>query len=307
MDMFEPGSRLTPYGEMYNLVIEPTFVEKKNLADFAQALHRVKFKISAFLARQTLAVKADFSELFDNETVYPGLPRIAYAYQVYSKQYNTNNYDEPMFYGYSIADTLPLVVQPTEIIDGALSSVGGARLMETYSIQNHCVILDLLRRHGKDINFVGTVITVVSLDGKRRHLASTMLGNLMKEVFHADGVILTKNLGGAGNVCMAEAASKCEDRGIKTTMILQILNAESNLSSEILFDDKRLNAIVQNGVYFDRVCLPAVDVVYGGPKDTKIFSDRFEQKATDALELQAYCVFGRICQTGSNYEHAEEY
>lgn len=277
--------KFSPMGKFFHIVITPESLDDTvSLTDYAEALRRIGCKIGVMMARATLHVEAESIEVFDNTEINPNLPNVAYYYQVYSKQYDAGGCREKMFYGNDIGDTLPLLVQPTEIIDGAISAVGTYRAMETFSIQNHPIIYELLRRHGKDLNFVGVIIGVVSVEATRRRLAAAMVANMMKEVLHADGAVFTKNMGGAGNIDMSAAASECEKLGIKTTLLVQILNADSNLATEVLFDDRRLDALVQCGVYFEKLFLPPIEKIYGGSKTDRIAHDNKIQFAADEVE-----------------------
>ena len=229
-------------------------------------------RLQVLLARVTLGQAADSSETFDNETQYPDLPSIAYSYQIYSKQYDTQNYREPMLYGNAVPDTFPLVMQPTEVLDGAISPCGGFRCVTTYEIQNHPVIVELMRRHGKDLNFAGVLITVTSVEAKHRNLVSKMAASLLKNVLHADGVIVTKGVGGASTLCVGAIASEAEKLGIKAVPIIQILNGKSNLEVECMISEPNVDSIVCSGTYYHNFTLPPVKTLLGGPQDALYLS-----------------------------------
>ena len=269
LDMTGAHTDNTPFSTMPHIVIEPLAPET-DFRDYREALRRIGLRLSIMIAQATLATAADKTEVFDNGSHTPGLPNVAYSYQIYSKQYDTENYREPMFYGQAVPDSLPLVVRPTEALDGAISSCGGYRGMLTYEIQNHPVVSELFRRHGKELNFVGTIITVTAVESIRRQLAAAMAANILKEVMRADGVIVTKAHGGASTICVGAIASECEKIGIGAVPVIQVLNAQSNLSTECLFDDPRVDSIVQTGCYFHEESYPDVDKVYGG---SQVFTD----------------------------------
>ena len=265
LDMGGPGAQWSPYSKLCNLSIAPYAHGKVDRHEFANVIRKACYGAGVYLAKS--AKKVDRTELLDNETLTPGLPNIAYYYQMYSTQHDYDGIAEPVYYGFQLPDTLPLVIQPQEVVDGTIAWGCAFHMMEAYSVQNHPIIFELMRRHGKDLNFVGMMVGVTSMDGSRRHLAAMMIGNTMKEVFHADGVILTKTMGGAPHVCEGVAASECEKRGIKTVPFIQLLNLDSNLSTEVLFDDPKLNAIVQTGALFEPIMMPAVERVIGGDGD----------------------------------------
>ncbi len=266
-DMSGPCAEHTPYAQMPELILEP-IAPNADFRDYREAIRRVGYKVSILIAKATLGFPADTTEEFNNETKYPNLPNIAYSYQIYSKQYDTVNYREPMFYGNAIPDSFPLIIQPTEVLDGAISPCGGFRCVTTYEIQNHPVIVELMRRHGKDLNFAGVIITVTSVEAKHRYLVSKMAANILKEVFHADGLIVTKGVGGASTLCVGAIASEAEKLGIKAVPIIQILNSQSNLSTECLISEQNVDSIVQSGTYYHYYKLPPVEKLYGGPQDT---------------------------------------
>jgi len=266
-DMSGPYSDVNPFAMMPELVIEP-IAPNADFRDYREALRRIAFKTGIMIAKATLHKAAEKIEVFDNETINPELPNVVYSCQIYSKQYNTLNYMEPMFYGTAVPDTLPLVIQPTEFLDGALSSCGGYRNLLTYEIQNNAVVKELYKYHGKDFNFVGSFITVTSVEARRRHLAAVMVANIAKEQFDADGIIITKGTGGASTIDVGDIASECEKLGIKAVPIIQVLNDQSNLSTECLFDaSMNVDSIVQIGAQCFEFDLPAVEKVLGNRED----------------------------------------
>ena len=271
-DMSGECAAINPYAKMPQLVIEPMAPEMADFREYREGLRRVGYKTAVMLAKATLGTKADNEELFDNETQYPELPGIAYSFQFYSKQYDTQNYREPMFYGIATPDSFPLVMQPTEILDGAISLCGGFRCLTTYETQNHPVILELMRRHGKDLNFSGVIATVNSVESKHRILVSKMAAILLKETLKADGLIVTKGVGGASTLCVGAIASEAEKLGIKAVPIIQILNGKSNLGVECLISESNINSIVCSGTYYHNYTLPPVDVLLGGPQDALYLS-----------------------------------
>jgi len=270
-DMSGPCAPYTPYAQMPELIIEP-IAPQMDFREYREAVRRIGFKTSVMLAKATLDKAADNSEVFDNSTKYPELPSIVYVYQIYSKQYDTENYREPMLYGIAVPDTLPLVIQPTEVLDGAISPCGGFRCITTYEIQNHSIITELFRRHGKDLNFAGVILTVTSVEAKHRDFVSKYAANLLKGNFNADGVIITKGVGGASTLCVGAIASEAEKLGIKAVPIIQILNSQSNTQTECLISEQNVTSIVQSGTYYHNYVLPPVEKLFGGPPDALFLS-----------------------------------
>ena len=271
-DMSGECASINPFAKMPQLVIEPIAVKDSDFRDYREGIRRIGYKTSVMLANATLGVVADEEELFDNETQYPHLPSIAYSFQFYSKQYDTQNYREPMLYGIAVPESLPLVMQPTEVLDGAISLCGGFRCLTTYEIQNHPVIVELMRRHGKDLNFCGVIATVNSVEATHRVLVSKLAAVLLKDTLKADGLIVTKGVGGASTLCVGAIASEAEKLGIKSVPIIQILNGKSNLDVECLISESNVDSIVCSGTYYHNYTLPPVEILLGGPQDALYLS-----------------------------------
>lgn len=308
IDMKGLGAELGRYGKMPLLVVDPVHKGDPDDWELAHALRVAAFKISVYIAKTLTDDQVEEKLEYDNYNINPSLPTIAYYYQLYSSQHDPKGVPDPVFYGVPISTTLPLNVSPTEVIDGAVTSGYTIRMMETYSIQNHPIVTELLQRHGKDLNFGGVVIDSCSMEPVRRAISGMMIGNIMKNVLKADGVIMTKVLGGAPNVDLGVAATECENRGIKTSMILQVLNTKASLDSEVLFNDKRLNAITNTGVIFELTSLSKLEIVYGGTDETPVFNDNKRQKAGDpSIDVEMRFICGCLNQVGASNLTAVEY
>ena len=270
VDMCGPRAELSPYAKMCNLAIECIKADDDNIShwDFSTSIRKACYAAGVYLAKAALSVTPDRQEILDNETVNPDLPNVGYYQQCYAAQYQFENVPEPIYYGFTIPDSFPLLIQPQEVIDGAIAYGYGYHQAETYAQQNHSIIMGLMRRHGKDLNFRGMMIGTTNTDDHRRRLASMMAANTFKDVLHCDGVILTKAYGGASHVCEGSVASACEKRGIMTVPTMQALNEHTNLSNEMLFDDQNLQSIVHTGMHFQHYDGPKVDKVIGhNPKE----------------------------------------
>jgi glycine reductase len=307
IDMTGPGAELGRYGTMPLLIVDPTPKTDADDWDLGKALRQAAMRVAVYLARTADDSQVESREVYDISERNPNLPNIGYFYQLYSPQHDAKGVPDPIFYGLPVSATLPLTVNPTEVIDGAVTSGYTIRMMETYSIQNHPIITELLQRHGKDLNFAGVVLGVCSMEPVRRAVAAMMVGNIMRDVLKADGCIMTKVLGGAPNVDMGTVASECEERGVKTTLLLQILNTQATLDSEVLFNDKRIDAIVNTGIIFERKNLPVLGTLHGGTPETPVFNDSKRQKASEPLEMEMRFICGCLNQVGASNLAAVEY
>jgi len=310
IDMCGPGAQLGRYGNMLNVAVDPIPNEDIPSREYAHSVKIAGFKTAVYLARAATSENLDSVDVFEMDAAEkenPDLPRLAYYYQIYSPQHDSRGIPDPILYGHPISTTLPLVIHPNEILDGCALSGHTIRMMESYSIQNHPIILDLYKRHGKELNFAGVVIGVASMESARRPLAAIMVGNLIKDTLGADGVIMTKPLGGAPTIDLGEAAAECEKLGVKTCLLIQILNTETFIDSEVMFNTPSLNAIVNTGLIFDKVTLPVLENIIGGTSETPVFNDSRRQTAGQELEVEQRFICGSLNQLGASSATAAQY
>ncbi|MGD9559050.1 MAG: glycine/sarcosine/betaine reductase component B subunit [Oscillospiraceae bacterium] len=313
LDMTGPIAKMSPYAKLQNFTIHCIKADNDKIDqwDFAASVRKACYGAGVYLAQAAFDLKPDDSEVLDNETITPGLPNVGYYQQVYAAQYQYENVPEPIYYGFPVPDSFPLVIQPSEVMDGAIAWGHAYHDAETYAQQNHAIIMGLFRRHGKELNFTGYMFGTTNTDDARRGLAAMMIANTMKNVFHCDGVLLTKTFGGASHVCEGAAASECEKRGIATVPMIQALNVNTTLSNEMLVDDRNLKSIVQSGSYFEEFEAPAMDKIIGGDKDSAFLSTEMSkrrQKAGDpVVSNSTFNILGCLSQIGNAYARAMDF
>jgi len=137
--------------------------------------------------------------------------------------------------------------------------------IETYQIQNHPIIKELYRRHGKDLCFLGVILTVAHNNEIESERSANIAANLAKWVLGADGVVLTKSGGGAPEINMAQTAIRCEEIGVKTALAIWELAADSSPESCTLFNLPKIDAVVSMGTPMVTISLPSMERVIGKP------------------------------------------
>lgn len=269
-----PGWRLEElgvYARLNHLVLIARAVDGLTRDETANVYRMAVLRAAVYLA-QRASGKPEAQERYCLGLPAPDAPRIAYVYQIHSHQRPTVP-GEPILYGDNARHLLPTILFPTEILDGAVLPGYGER--ETYKIQNHPVILELLRRHGSELNFVGVVAVVAHQTAAERERTVVVAGNIVRYILRADGAVFTKSGGGAPHVDMAELAHCCEQKGIKTSLIAwQLSSMESPDEGSALFNYPDLNAIVNVGSNGFQFHLPRVN---------RLISPRSGGEAADAL------------------------
>ncbi len=314
LDMTGPVAERSPYGKMKNICIAPTIADGIEERDFENAVKVASFKTAIYLARAAEGHPVDEVEVYDldipNLERNSNLPRVAYYYQMYTPQFDYLAVSDPCFYGSDIRHLTPTILHPNEVLDGGVVGWNVVKAIDTYSIQNHGIIRELYRHHGKDLNFVGVVGMVANTEPGRRIRSACMAANLVKNVLGADGVILSKVTGGMPHIDLAVAGEECEKLGVKTAIFTQPLTPFGTLGDTILFNAPSLNLIITSTATFERTKIPwKAEKYFGGTAETKIFCpDPIDQCAGDpVIDIEEYLLPGVLDCTGGSKVIVKEY
>ncbi|MFI5268090.1 MAG: glycine/sarcosine/betaine reductase component B subunit [Chloroflexota bacterium] len=280
------------YASLHHLVIVPRLKGGLDVNERCHALRLANLRAATFLARHADG-EADEEETFELTPVDESLPRVAYVYQMHSHQRPTVP-GEGLLYGDNCRHLLPTIVHPNEVLDGAVLRAYDGLAIQTYGIQNHAVVLDLYRRHGRDLSFAGVVVNVANQLPEERDRATLMTGNLVRYVLQADGAVFSKSGGGAPHVDMALSAERCEELGVKTTMLAwDLTSSDDGLQGATLFSSPLLNAIVSVGSNNIDFPMPPVERVIA---PTSEMAERHQGQ----VEVQALRGVGMMDQLGSS-------
>ena len=261
IDMSGPATEYSPICNTHNVVLLPYPRPGVDKDDYRLAVKKAGLKTSVYLGAAARAIAPDETQLFELPPVAlnqgpKDLPRIAYIFPMHSHQHPTQP-KETVFYGSNIQGFMPTIVHPNEILDGALMFSYSAF---TWFAQNHPVIYELYRRHGRDLWFAGVVLTVAPVTIGEKERNAYLCARLAKETLAADGIIATKIGGGAVDTDLMMIYTRSEEMGIKATLIIM----ERYPDTGITFVPSNVNALVTPGLTRDAITLPAVERVIGG-------------------------------------------
>ena len=307
-------AEISKYGKMNNVNISPYIAEGTKERDFEDAVKIAGLKTAVYLAQAAAGHLADETEIFELDPYRApqnlDLPRVAYYFQLYSPQHDHQGISDSCFYGTDVRNLCPTVIHPNEILDGGVVGHHTIRSLDTYTIQNHAVVKELYRRHGKELNFVGVVCGVAVMEPIRKQREAMLTSKLVAHILGAEGVILTKIHGGMPHIDLATVAEECEKLGVKTTLFVQPLVSRGTLSETALFNSECLNAIIDPGATQERILIPLdADRILGGTEETHLFNpDPFIQKAGDkVIDTEEFLIAGVHDHLGGTKIIATEY
>ena len=282
LDMGGSCAKYSHFSKHYHIILDATQAEGATDASYAEALKHASLTINVFLAKLAIGMEPDESEVFEfgaKETEHSGksLPKVAYLV-THLASHDTWNF---LVYGQSAINFLPTILQPTEILDGAMVW----RYWEpNYYLQNEPYLKELMNRNGKDLEFVGMVIAnnVMKIDGK--DTMGMMAATLCKETLKADCVIVNKSGMGHCQLDSALAFNWAEKMGMPC--VLNMAAVSNDKPGDLLVvSDPKLDAVINSGRNYD-LHHPRVDRVIG--------------EGTNVPSLMGYDVRGPFTHT-TNY------
>lgn len=259
MDMGGECAKYTHFSKHFHIILDATPAEGVTDASYAEALKHASLTLNVFLAKLAIDMEADETEVFELGPVGPGpdgkpLPKFAYLV-THMASHDTWNF---LVYGQSAINFLPTILQPTEILDGAMVW----RYWEpNYYLQNELYLKELMNRHGKDIEFVGMVMAnnVMKIDGK--DTMGMMAATLCKETLKADCVVVNKSGMGHCQLDSALAFNWAEKMGMPCVVNFSAVSNDKP-GDMLVISDSKVDAVVNSGRNYD-LKHPRVERVIG--------------------------------------------
>ncbi|MGI6790393.1 glycine/sarcosine/betaine reductase component B subunit [Aminivibrio sp.] len=304
IDMTGPGAEYTPYSGTCNVVVILENVEGVEKHDYETACRMAGLKTAAYLAEKCLGTAADQVETYetpclkDAMAAHPGLPKVAYLYMLQSQGLLHDTY----LYGVDVKKILPTFLNPTEVMDGAIVSgncVSACDKNNTYSHQNNPVIHNMFRRHGKDFNFLGCIVTNenVTLADKKR--SSSYSINLAKTL-GVDGLLISEEGFGNPDADLIMNCWKAERAGIRTTLLTDEYAGQDGASQSLADSCPEGDACVTAGNANEVIVLPPMKKVIGVPEEANVIAGGWQGSlaADGSITVELQAILGSTSELG---------
>lgn len=295
IDMSGPGAGYTPFSRTLNLVASITPVEGLAQHKHEQAVRLAGLKAAAYLGSAGKDVAPDLVDFFElgpvpeNIAEHPGLPKVAYLYMLQTQGLLHDTY----VYGVDAKKILPSLIGPTEIMDGAIVSgncVSACDKNTTYHHQNNPVIEELFKSHGRQLCFLGVVISNENVTLADKERSSGYAAKLVKMI-GAEGVIITKEGFGNPDTDLIMNCRKLEELGVKTVLVTDEYAGRDGASQSLADVTPEANAVVSVGNANEVIELPACSKIIGNLKTAEIiaggFAGALNQDGSLRVEIQA--------------------
>ncbi len=267
IDMSGPGAEYTPFSKTYNVcvVVEPK--EGIETHAYEEAARLAGLKIGAYVGNAGKDVEPDEVVVYETKPLleqvaqYPNLPKVGYIHMLQSQGLLHDTY----YYGVDAKEIVPTFMYPTEIMDGAIVSgncVAPCDKVTTFHHLNNPVIEDLYKRHGKDLNFIGVILTNENVFLADKERSSDMVGKFV-EFLGLDGVLITEEGYGNPDTDLMMNCKKATKAGAKVVLITDEFPGRDGKSQSLADATHEASALVSCGNGNIIVELPPMKKVIG--------------------------------------------
>lgn len=244
LDMSGPAADISFLARHIHIVLDVRPKEGVTPYAHCQAQKQAALKVAVWLAKLGIGREPDERQVYELTPVGPGpdgkpLPKVAYLASHWAG-FDTQQF---FYYGQSPIGSLPFPCHPNEILDGALVY---HYLNTTYFLQEEAMIKELYNRHGKDIEFVGMIITLGKTETTAKQTSSMIAAEFAKDYLKADITINTKF--GMGH-CQLEQQMLhiwSEQLGMTAVTVMPAVSSEKP-GDLLVISDPRVDAIVHSG------------------------------------------------------------
>lgn len=251
IDMSGPAAAYTPFSGTNNVcvVIEPQ--EGLETHDYEAAGRMAGLKVASYVGEAGRNVEPDEVVVYETKPLqeqiaqYPDLPKVGYIHMLQSQGLLHDTY----YYGVDAKQFIPTFMYPTEIMDGAIISgncVAPCDKVTTFHHLNNPVIEDLYKRHGKDVNFIGVILTNENVFLADKERSSDMVAKLA-EFMGLDGVLITEEGYGNPDTDLMMNCKKVSQKGIDVVLITDEFPGRDGKSQSLADAVNEADALVSCG------------------------------------------------------------
>ncbi len=304
IDMWGEGARYTPFSRTLNLVVDIKPVQGLTPHEHEEVVRLAGLKASAWVGALAKDCEPDELEVFEWGSIaecvrkYPELPKVVYIEMLISQGLLHDTY----VYGIDAKQMLPTLFHPNEILDGAVVSgncVAACDKITTYQHLNNSVIRELYNKHGKELNFLGVILTpeLVTLEGKIRsanHAVNLAL------LIGAEGAIVTEEGYGNTDTDLLMICRKLEEQGIKAVLITDECAGRDGSSQPLADTTPEAKAVVSTGNVSHLISLEPADRVLGNDKAIANLSGGYDESllADGTIRCELNAIIGSTSEIG---------
>ncbi|SHJ73197.1 glycine reductase [Dethiosulfatibacter aminovorans DSM 17477] len=313
IDMSGPTAKYTPFSKTNNVCVVIEGYEGIETHDYEEAGRLAGLKVAAYIGEAGRNVEPDEIVTYETKPLleqvqqYPDLPKVGYVHMLQSQGLLHDTY----YYGVDAKVMVPTFMYPTEMMDGAIVSgncVAPCDKVTTFHHFNNPVIEDLYERHGKDINFIGVILTNENVWLMDKERSSDMTAKLCRHLC-LDGVIITEEGYGNPDTDIMMNTQKVSQEGIDVVMITDEFPGRDGKSQSVADTVPEADALVSCGNGNVIEYFPPMDKVIGTLDyvETMIGGYEGSLKEDGSIEAEIQIIIASTIANGYNTLAARGY
>lgn len=313
IDMVGTGAEYTPFSKTNNLVIIAEPAEGIKQHEHEKAVRYIGFKAARYLGELARNLEPEEIKVYETKPLleqiaeYPDLPKVGYVYMLQTQGLLHDTY----VYGVDAKQIVPTLLYPTEIMDGAIVSgncVSACDKNPTYVHLNNGVIEELYEKHGKEINFLGVIITNENVYLADKERSSNWTAKLTRYL-GLDAVIISQEGFGNPDTDLIMNCKKVEGEGVKTVIVTDEYAGQDGASQSLADADPKADAVVTGGNANQVIVLPKLDKVIGHLEVVNVIAggNQYSLKEDGTIETEIQAITGATNETGFGYLSAKTY
>lgn len=313
IDMSGPGAEYAPFSKLHNicLVIEPNDGLKQY--DYEAAVRMAGLRVAAAIGEAGRNVEPceiktyETKPLLEQLAQFPNLPKVGYVYMLQTQGLLHDTY----VYGVDAKKIVPTILYPTEVMDGAILSgncVSACDKNTTYHHQNNPLIHELFEKHGKELNFVGVIITNENVYLADKERSSNWTAKLCK-FLGLDAALVSQEGFGNPDTDLIMNCKKIETEGVKTVIVTDEYAGRDGMSQSLADADPKADAVVTGGNANEIIVLPPMKKIIGMLDYTDKIAGGFSGslRPDGSIEAEIQVLTGATNEIGFNKMTAVEY
>lgn len=313
IDMSGPTAKYTPFSKTNNVCVVIEGYEGIETHDYEEAGRLAGLKVAEYIGKAGKDIEPDeivtyeTKPLLEQVNQYPDLPKVGYVHMLQSQGLLHDTY----YYGVDAKVMVPTFMYPTEMMDGAIISgncVAPCDKVTTFHHFNNPVIEDLYERHGKDINFIGVILTNENVWLMDKERSSDMTAKLCRHLC-LDGVIVTEEGYGNPDTDIMMNTQKVSQEGIDVVMITDEFPGRDGKSQSVADTVPEADALVSCGNGNVIEYFPPMDKVIGTLDyvETMIGGYEGSLKEDGSIEAEIQIIIASTIANGYNTLAARGY
>lgn len=313
IDMAGETAKYTPFSKTNNVCVIFHAKDGIDAHEHETAGRLAGLKVAAYIGEAARELVPDEIATYETRPYleqaaqYPDLPKVGYIHMLQSQGLLHDTY----YYGVDAKKFIPTFMYPTEIMDGAIVSgncVAPCDKVTTFHHLNNPVIEDLYKHHGKDLNFIGVILTNENVFLADKERSSDMVGKLV-EFLGLDGVIITEEGYGNPDTDLMMNCKKATLAGAKVVLITDEFPGRDGKSQSLADVVPEADTVVSCGQGNIIIHFPPMEKIIGTLDYVETMIGGFEgsMKPDGSIEAELQIIIASTIANGYNHLTARTY